>query len=188
MLFQNDFHARMFTFGWQDPIGGRLRFQERVYLQINGGKPGLDDLESPAPKMNASGLVGATTVTMNTTLDTSFANVDLKYYIYLMGQTLAKSDLHMTIATALVQAAPIAAAEPIHAFDVDSAAFNSILRIADPKNPPRSTPRFLSQRNMFKALVQIPALMLVEDKRWGEANVDIRVGNDVVASGTLRRV
>lgn len=188
MVSHNDFHARMFTLRWQGSIVGRIRFEQRIYLQINGGNTGLDDVESPAENANLSSLVKTTTTAMKTTLEASFADGELEYYIYLMGQTIAESDVYMTVATALVQAAPIPAAAPIHTFDVDAGAFNSHLRIANLHNPPHNTPPFLSQRNMVKVLIQIPALMLIEEKRWGEANVEIRVDKAVVASGMLRRV
>lgn len=188
MVSHNDFHAKMFTLRWQGSIVGRIRFQEKASLQINGGNSMLGIVETSTEKMSVSSLLNATTTSMNTTLGTSFVDGDLEYYIYLMGQTIAESDVYMTIATALVQAAPIPAAKPIHIFDVDARAFNSILLITATRDPRRSTPPFLSQRKMLKVLIQIPALMLVEGKRWGEANVNIYIDNVGVAIGTLRRV
>ncbi len=188
MLREDDFHSRLFTLRWQAAIVGRIRFTSRTVSHLSGGNSTMNEIETSAPGTNMLSLSNATTASKYTTLGTRFIDGNLEYRINLLGPAIAESDVYMTISTALVQAAPIPAAEMIQVFDVDARAFNSHLLIRDSNNPLRSSFPFLRQRVMIKVLIQIPALMLVEDNHWSEAEVDIKVDNIMVATGSLRRV
>lgn len=187
MLRENDFHARLFTLRWQAAIVGRVRFTARIAPHLSGGNSMINENGTSAPETNVLRLSNATTASQYTTLGTKFIDGNLVYIINPLGQRIAESDIYMTIASALVQAAPIAAADMIQTFDVDTRAFNSHLLIRDSNDPPRSAYPFLRQQIMIKVLIQIPALMLVEENHWSEADISIKIDNIMVATGYLRR-
>lgn len=188
MLREDDFHERLFTLRWKTAIVGRVRFTGRIRPHLSGSNSTMNEIGTSAPETNLLSLSNATTASQDTTLGTRFIDGNLEYRINPMGQWIAESDIYMTIATALVQAAPIPADDMIQIFDVDTRAFNSHLLIRDSSDPPRSSFPFLRQRVMIKVLIQIPALMLVEDNHWSEADLSVKIDNIMVATGYLHRV
>jgi hypothetical protein len=188
MLREDDYRARLYTLRWQTVIVGRIRLSSRTPPRLSVGNSTTSEMGTSAPENNVIQLSNATTAFNSTTLGTRFIEGNLEYSITPVGQTIAEENIYMTVATALVKTAPIPITEPIHMLNVDTRAFNSHLRIADPYDPPRSSPPFLLKLFLIKVLCQIPALMVVEGNHWSEVELGVKIDNVIVATGSLRRV
>lgn len=188
MLREDDYRARLYTLRWQTVIVGRIRLASRTPPRLGVGNSRTSEIDTSVPETNVIQISNATIESNSTTLGTRFIEGNLEYSITLVGQTIAEENIYMTVATALVKTAPIPATEPIHMLDVDARPFNSHLRVADPYDPPRSSPPFLRKLFLIKVLCQIPALMVVEGNYWSEVELGIKIDNIIVATGSLRRV